>query len=283
MDGSRVGCHFYSTYLLVLYRTTMPRRLNPYNLPYSDEDTYKPYTLPKKCKRVLLLPDVHVPYHNVEALTAAINYGVENKADTILINGDFLDCYSISSFEKDPRRRGFAEELRMGRSILATLREVFPNAHFIYQLGNHEDRYERFMKSKAPELLGIDEFEINNLLWAEKYNMDVVRDKRYIEAGKLTIMHGHEISGASSSSPARALYNKTKTPTICGHHHQSGEHTERNVRGKVVTCWTMGCLSELTPAYRPINKYNHGFAFVKFKRGGVYEVENKRIVDGKIV
>jgi predicted phosphodiesterase len=261
----------------------MPRKVNPYNLPYSDEETYKPYILPKKCRRVLVLPDVHVPYHNVPALTAAIDYGVKQKADTILINGDFLDCYSISSFEKDPRKRGFSDELKMGRSILNTLRTVFPKAHFIYQLGNHEDRYERFMKSKAPELLGIDEFEINNLLWADKYKMDVVRDKRYIEAGKLTIMHGHEISGASSNSPARGLYNKTKTPSLCGHHHQTGEHTERNVRGKVVTCWTMGCLSELTPAYRPINKYNHGFAFLTFKKDGFFEVFNKRVIDGQVV
>ena len=261
----------------------MPRKLNPYNLPHSDEEHYKPYVLPKKCKRMLVLPDVHVPYHNVEALTAALSYGIKHKADTVLINGDFLDCYAISSFEKDPRRRGFAAELAMGRELLSKIRFLFPAAKIIYQLGNHEDRYERFMKSKAPELLGIDEFDIDNLLWAKQFNMDVVRDKRYIEAGKLTIMHGHEISGASSNSPARALYNKTKTPTICGHHHQTGEHTERNIRGNVVTCWTMGCLSELTPAYRPINKYNHGFAFIRFKPKGIYEVENKRIIDGEVV
>lgn len=261
----------------------MPRKVNPFGLPPSDEVQYRPYTMPSKCRRVLLLPDIHVPYHNVEALTAAIQYGLDEDADTILINGDFLDCYSISSFEKDPRKRGFSDELKMGRDILAKLRDLFPKAHFIYQLGNHEDRYERFMKSKAPELLGIDEFEINNLLWADRFKMDVVRDKRYIEAGKLTIIHGHEISGHGSSSPARALYAKTKTHTICGHHHQSGEHTERNVRGKVVTCWTMGCLSELTPAYRPINKYNHGFAFVTFAKNGSFVVENKRIIEGQVV
>lgn len=282
MDGGRVGWHLNYSNLLILHRE-MARNINPFGLPTSDEVNYQPYTMPKKCRRILLLPDIHVPYHNIPALTAALQYGLDEGADTILINGDFLDCYSISSFEKDPRNRGFSEELNMGRDILGTIRDLFPKAHMVYQLGNHEDRYERFMKSKAPELLGIEEFEINNLLWADRFRMDVVRDKRYIESGKLTIIHGHEMSGHGSGNPARALYNKTKTHTICGHHHQSGEHTEKNVRGSHVTCWTMGCLSELTPMYRPINKYNHGFGFVVMKKSGDFTVFNKRIVDGKVI
>lgn len=256
---------------------------NPYRLPKSDESIYKPYILPKGLRRILVLPDIHVPYHSIDAITAAIDYGVANEADTVLINGDFLDCYSISTFEKDPYKRRFSEELELGKDIISTLRKVFPNAHFVYQLGNHEERYERFMKSKAHELLGIEQFEIESLLEAKKFEMDVVSDKRYIVAGKLTIMHGHEMGGGGGSSPARALLGKTKTYALCGHHHHTSEYSERDVRGNAVTCWSMGCLSELAPAYRPINRYNHGFAFVTLKPNGMFSVRNKRIVDGEIV
>ena len=45
----------------------------------------------------------------------------------------------------------------------------------------------------------------------------------------------------------------------------------------------MGCLSELTPMYRPINKYNHGFGFVVLKKNGDFTVFNKRVVDGNVI
>lgn len=258
-------------------------RTNPYKLPVSDESTYEPYVMPKECQRILVLPDIHVPYHNIEAITAAIDYGKKQEADTILINGDFLDCYSISSFEKDPRKRRFSEELQMGKEILRILREQFPDAHMVYQLGNHEDRYERFMKSRAHELLGIEQFEIESILEADKFQMDVVRDKRYVIAGDLTIMHGHEMGGGGGTEPAKALLKKTKTSSLCGHHHHTSEYSERDIRGRLVTCWSMGCLSELTPAYRPINRYNHGFAFVQVTLAGTFYVSNKRIHKGRVV
>lgn len=256
---------------------------NPYHIPISDESQYEPYVLPNECQSILVLPDIHVPYHSIEALTAAIDYGKKMEADTILINGDFLDCYSISSFEKDPRKRRFSEELQMGKEILRILRENFPNAHMIYQLGNHEDRYERFMKSRAHELLGIEQFEIESILEAKSFDMDVVSDKRYIVAGDLVIMHGHEMGGGGSSDPARALLNKTKTNSLCGHHHHTSQYSERDIRGGLKTCYTMGCLSELTPAYRPLNRYNHGFAFVSLTLGGKAFVANKRIHRGLII
>jgi len=131
--------------------------------------------------------------------------------------------------------------------------------------------------------LGIEQFEIENLLEAKRLKMDVVRNKRYIEAGKLTIMHGHEMGGGGGSDPAKALYNKTKTHTLCGHHHHTSSYAERDIRGRLITCYTMGCLSELTPGYRPINRYNHGFAFIHLFANGNFNVTNHKIHQGKIL
>ena len=75
---------------------------NPFGLPDSDEVEYIPFILPDDCSRVLYLTDVHVPYHNIAALTAAIQYGIELKADSIFIGGDFLDFYSLSTLSATP-------------------------------------------------------------------------------------------------------------------------------------------------------------------------------------
>ncbi len=56
----------------------MPERpKNPYNLPESDEAIYEPYDL--KAKRLLVLSDIHIPYHNIEALTCAFDFAKGEK------------------------------------------------------------------------------------------------------------------------------------------------------------------------------------------------------------
>ena len=75
---------------------------------------------------------------------------------------------------------------------------------------------------------------------------------------------------------------KTKANAMCGHHHQTAEHTERDVNGKIITCWGVGCLSELSPDYNPYSKYNHGFAIITKGVNRNFSVKNYRIHEGSI-
>lgn len=261
---------------------TMKRSYNPYNLPASDEAEWIPYKMPKGCTRILCLSDVHIPYHNIEALTIALDYGKEKKVNGILLNGDILDFYGVSSFEKDPRKRHFAEELEMGRDFLKILKENF-NCPIYYKLGNHEERYERYLKVKAPELLDVSEFRLENLLRFGEVGCNLIDEKRIIKIGSLNVMHGHEFGRSvfSPVNPARGVYMRAKESTIIGHHHQTSEHSEPSLNGKVVTTWSQGCLCELHPEYMPINKWNLGFSYIERKEDD-YTVDNLRIVDGQI-
>ena len=91
---------------------------NPLGLPDSKEKTYSPYKFPVNHNDILFLTDIHVPYHNIPALTAALKYGLENEINTIYINGDLIDFYAISRFQKDPRKRDLASEIYMARDFL---------------------------------------------------------------------------------------------------------------------------------------------------------------------
>lgn len=82
------------------------RPKNPYNLPKSDEAVYEPFYL--NHKRVLVMSDIHIPYHNITALTVALNYAKNEKPDAILLNGDALDFFGLSRFCKEPKKRDFA-------------------------------------------------------------------------------------------------------------------------------------------------------------------------------
>jgi len=53
--------------------------------------------------------------------------------------------------------------------------------------------------------------------------------------------------------------------------------------GEVITTRSMGCLCGMNPMYMPINKWNHGFAYVELDlKSGEYHLHNLRIIKGKI-
>lgn len=257
---------------------------NPFGLPETDETEWEPFILPKGATKILLLSDIHVPYHNINSLTKAIEYGKKRGANCVVFNGDTLDCYALSRYEKDPRKRRFAEELELCRQLLDVFKKEF-DCPMYFKLGNHEERYEAYLRTKAPELLGCADFTLDALLRFGEKGITLIQDMRIIKAGQLNILHGHEFGRSvfSPVNPARGYYMRAKASVICGHNHQTSEHTENNLEGKVVTTWSTGCLCEMHPMYMPINKWNQGFAFVEVDPiSGEYEVDNLRIVEGKI-
>ena len=59
------------------------RPKNPYNLPESYEERRDPFILPVCCNNILLISDLHIPYHNIDAVTLALDYGKKEKVNTI--------------------------------------------------------------------------------------------------------------------------------------------------------------------------------------------------------
>jgi len=234
--------------------------------------------------RILVLSGIHVPYHDTNAVETAIEYGKQIKPTVILLNGDIGDFYAISRFQKDPRKRDLASEVYMARNFLYTLRRLFPTQAIYFKAGNHDIRWDHYLINNASDLVGIEEFSLQSILHLDKLNITFIPDKQLVRMGRLVALHGHEF-GSSMFSPvniARGLYLRAKDNAICGHHHQTSEHTEPNINGRVTTCWSVACLCELHPDYMPINKFTHGFAHVKVFDNEDFEVTNYRIVDGKI-
>jgi predicted phosphodiesterase len=260
------------------------RPRNPYNLPDSDETDYTPFVF-KGHKRIVILSDIHAPYHNIPALTAAIEYAKKEKPDALLLNGDTIDCHQLSRFIRDPKKRNFKQELDTFKALF----EVFEKqlkCRIYFKIGNHEERYEHFLYQKAGELTGIEEFEFQNILKARARGIEVIGDKRYMKMNELCGIHGHEYIGGISApvNPARGLFLRSKVSCFQGHNHQTSEHTEPTLTGKMVTTFSLGCLSELHPQYMPLNKWNHGFAIVDLDSNRKnYEFRNKRILNGKVL
>ena len=259
------------------------REINPYKLPESDERDWQPFIL-KDAKRVGLLSDIHVPYHSISAITAGIDKFIQFGIDTLILNGDIIDCYTLSRFEKDPRKRNFSEELDIFANLIKSLKDAL-NCRIVYKLGNHEERYDNFLLRKAPELFGIPELSLEMLINQRTgLEIEIIKDKRIIQANALDIIHGHEFAQGffSPVNIARGLALRAKTNAIQGHNHQTSEHTEKDLRGEIKTTWSTGCCCELHPEFMPINKWNHGFAILELDNASrEFSLENFRVVNGK--
>lgn len=260
-----------------------PRPFNPYKIPESDETGFKPYEI-NGHKRILGLFDIHAPYHSITAITAALDYAKKEKPDAVVIGGDLFDFHGLSKYMKDPRKKNFAEELNVGVELLKAIQRII-KAPIYFKLGNHDERYQHYLWMKLGELQGVDDFELKNLIAKRISGVELIDEKRIVKANDLNIIHGHEFASSiiSPVNIARGLYLRAKANSICGHHHRTSEHTEQDMNGRIVTAWSVGCLSELHPSYMPINSWNHGFCLIDLHGKKEFEVRNKRIWKGQVL
>lgn len=262
---------------------TKPGSRDPWaNMPESHADSFEPYVINQS--KTLIISDLHIPYHDVKAIKTALQYGLDKDVNCILINGDLLDFALISRHERDWRQRMPHEEFEAARKFLVMLRELFPTAKIVFKEGNHDERWEKWLFVKAPELFGDPEFKIETRLRLAELKIDIVKDKRLVELGKLTVLHGHEMFGGSGGvNPARATFLKTLDSVLVGHYHKRSVHDEPTLSGRLISVNSIGCLCGLTPHYMPINKWSHGFGYVELDvKSGEYVLHNMKIINGKV-
>jgi predicted phosphodiesterase len=269
-------------------RVTHPapeRPKNPYKLPESHSEDRGAFKLPEICNNVLFISDLHIPYHDIEAITIALDYGVQNKINTVFINGDLLDFHMLSRFDKDPKKRSVKQEFDACKQFLVTLRETFPTASIYWLKGNHCIRYELWLKQKAYEVFDDEYYHLEQRLRLNEQNITIIDDKQLVKIGKLSVTHGHHVMKGffSPVNSARGVYMKAKQSTIIGHVHKVSTHSETNMDGDVITTWSTGSLCELKPDYSPlVSNYQHGFAHITVEKNGDYTVKNYQIIKGKL-
>ena len=262
------------------------RPRNPYNLPESHQEKREPFILPKGCDNILLISDLHIPYHDVDAITLALQYGQKEKVNTIFINGDLIDNHQVSKFEHDPKKRSVKYEFDATKSFIVSLRSAFPDAHIYWLKGNHCIRWEKFLLMKVREIWDDPYFTLEERLRLNEERVIMIDDKTLVKAGKLSITHGHHVFKGvfSPVNPARGAFLKAKQSVIVGHLHRASYHPEVDLDGKVIGCWSTGCLCELKPDYSPlVSNSQHGFAHILVEKNGDYTVKNYQIINGKIL
>lgn len=246
-------------------------------MPPSIASDWLPFEM--EAKRLGVISDTHIPYHDEVALEAAVKHLKTVKPDTLLINGDCADFYTISRWQTNPKKRDLSQELKSVRQFIEWIRSEFPKNRIVYKMGNHDERFDHWLWNHAPEISDEPEMRLESWLKFEEHGIEMVTDQRPIMAGKLPIFHGHELgrSAFSPVNPARGAFLRTHHTVLIGHSHQTSGHADTNLWHEETFIWSTGCLCNLNPEYARVNRWNHGFAVIDIASDGAFDVQNLRI------
>ena len=103
-------------------------------------------------KKVLVISDLHVPY-NLDNILDIIERH-KDEITTLILGGDIIDCFRISSFPKLDAP-SLTSEMSACHKLLKQIDDIIPHVRKIMIFGNHEERFKRY--------LGKVQSEVNNL------------------------------------------------------------------------------------------------------------------------
>jgi metallophosphoesterase superfamily enzyme len=235
-----------------------------------------------KKKTAAVLSDIHIPYQDQRALSVCLEYLRDLRPDQIILNGDIVDFYTVSKFQKDAMRIDTLQsEIDEARALLNLLRKDHPQAEIVYLRGNHEERLEKFLIDRASALTSLRCLSLDDLLGLSDNNVRFV-DTMY-SIGKLDITHG-EVARTLPGSSSRAHFDRTHRSTIIGHVHRLNEVRIRDAHG-VHILLENGCLCGLQPEYaRMMTNWQQGFTVIEYStRTGDFLAKQHGIVDGELV
>jgi predicted phosphodiesterase len=243
------------------------------DLPQPEKPDFKIIEL-HSTKGILCLFDLHLPYHDIRTIEMALER--KNEYDTIILQ-EVFDFYGLSKFDKF-NNKSVADEQECFFRFMEWLRSKVPNHKIIFMYGNHDERFKLFIMRKAQEIADLNGMEFSTIFGFSDYNLIETPIRNIYKYRTVYILHGHELNiNSGGVNAARSLYLKTKSNCICGHLHRSSEHIERNIKGDIVGCWSVGCACCLTPLYLPVNGWNNGFAIIKPLHQKNFQVENIKV------
>lgn len=237
------------------------------------DKTIKEYNFKIFSGKVLVISDVHFPYHDTDALNVITKLVRNNKFHTIILNGDIIDCTRLSTKFHNPSKTFFEDELEMARQFISVLKYESrnKNVNIIYNLGNHETRANKYLAEKAPELYNVF------VPFEKLLNMDdVILAGGTVINSNLLVKHGEIVRKDCGQSAMGEMLKEFKSG-VSGHTHRL---CRVHYRGRVwIEC---GCLCSLNPIYVNNPNWQQGFAILEYKKKELIKSMAIPIVSGEL-
>lgn len=170
-----------------------------------------------KLEKILFIPDCHVPYHDTVAFDLMMKVAKDFKPDHIIVLGDFIDMYSVSSHDKNPKRVSqMNDEVSKSIEELGRVKDLGAKNN-VFIAGNHEQRLERYLIQKAPALW--DSLSIEKVLALDKMGFEYIPYRSHYQLGKIYVTHDTGKAGVTAHKLALDAFHRS---IIIGHTHRFG-------------------------------------------------------------
>ena len=101
-------------------------------------------------KRILVISDLHIPYHRPDSFEFLKEIKKEYKPDCVVNIGDEIDCHALSFHEHNPDLASAGHELVRAKDFIKELESIFPVMTLLDS--NHSSLvYRRAIKSGIPK------------------------------------------------------------------------------------------------------------------------------------
>jgi predicted phosphodiesterase len=239
--------------------------------------------------KVLVMPDAHHPYVHKQSWKTFLSVARGWKPDKLVILGDFVDFYSVSSFLRDPERMiTLEDEIDSANAAADEISELsIPDVTVLE--GNHELRLSKYISRAGGELAGL--LSAQRLLKIKERGWKWVPYGKYHTIGKLHFAHDVGFSGKNSAIQSVEAFGGN---IIFGHSHRAACHYISTISGDRHVGWTMGWLGDpeaidYRHSARVARESQHGFgtAYVRKSDGMSWVnfvpiIRGTASVDGKI-
>lgn len=254
-------------------------------------------TLAPGVSRTIILSDIHIPFEQTELVQKILAWVSTQHATRVILNGDTMDCASISKFS-DALSYPLQDEIERTRVFLDQIqdaaRERNPSVELHWHDDNHEVRLERYLAKNADKLAGVMDtngdpvVSIPHLLdlrgrgWRYRTYHQTLR-----LPGDLWVEHGDRVSKHSGYTAKNLVADKGGS-IIIGHVHRLGIHYKRDRLG-LHRGIESGCLCRLDPQYMTADSANwqQGFMIVDHRADSwwhqpVLVQDGRFVVDGEL-
>jgi len=228
----------------------------------------------------IVLPCVHIPFHNKDFWNALLKYirCNNNHIEGILIIGDFMDMNSLSAHDKNSvpiQGITLDFEYKEGNKALDEIEFAMGRRNYtkFYLFGNHEDRYFRTMKDINNSKYGSSLLSPIDALRLKERGYSVLTDWKNdsIKIGThLELVHGEYIS-LNSAKKHIDVYRKS---IVYGHTHRISSYLEGQTAG-----YNIGFMGDSSsPAFGYATRgmkssWNNGFAIVHLNHNMFFNVQ----------
>jgi len=231
-------------------------------------------------KMAVIIGDLHFGVEHQPTIDIFYQVVQELKPEKVILNGDTLDMFAVSTYSKDVRhKQSLQDEIQRYHKFLKILHDITEpfNAEILETNANHsgnsqEGRWWRYLSRQIGEAASLPRVQeilsYENVFFPHESWCRVKLVDEVILPTNMIVKHGTVVRKNGGQS-ARGEYEKVFASTITNHVHRFGATSQRhpavgNRKAETYYNYENACACDLNPSYVKDPNWQNGFSIANY-------------------